>query len=138
MNTHNNFNTLTVAFSTTAGKIFALHSPTNQRTVFTQKKINGANIGFAIIYRLYNIAPLALILFYGLLKIILKYAGSRFGTHDCPNSENRAKCLANKLFEETPECGGVKIEGDLIYFENAFGREGDCAPIIADDFRLRV
>ena len=68
----------------------------------------------------------------------MKYAGSRFGTHDCPNSENRAKCLANKLFEETPECGGVKIEGDLIYFENAFGRDGDCAPIIADDFRLRV
>ena len=69
---------------------------------------------------------------------MLQYAGSRFVNHDCPMSENRAKCLANQLFEETPECSGVKIEGDLIYFENAFGREGDCAPIIADDFRLRV
>ena len=68
----------------------------------------------------------------------MQYAGSRFAEHDCPNSENRAKCLANQLFEETPECGGVKIEGDLIYFENAFGRGGDCAPIIADDFRTRV
>ena len=68
----------------------------------------------------------------------MQYAGSRFVEHDCPSSENRAKCLANQLFEETPECGGVKIEGDLIYFENAFGRGGDCAPIIADDFRIRV
>ena len=77
-------------------------------------------------------------LFCSTLKIILQYAGSRFVEHDCPNSENRVKCLANQLFEETPECGGVKIEGDLIYFENAFGRGGDCAPIIADDFRIRV
>ena len=70
-----------------------------------------------------------------LLKNNFKYAGSRFDDHDCPNSENRVKCLANQLFEETPECGGVKIEGDLIYFENAFARGGDCSPIIADDFR---
>lgn len=71
-------------------------------------------------------------------KDIFQYPGSRFDDHNCPNSENQAKCLANQLFEETPECGGVNIEGDLIYFDNAFGRGGDCAPIIADDFRSRT